>query len=32
VLTLLALNLLGFGGAFYDVARSIGGGSCAAYR
>ena len=29
---LLALTLLGFGGAFYDVARSIGGGSCASYR
>ena len=28
---LLALTLLGFGGAFYDVARSIGGGSRAAY-
>ena len=28
---LLALTLLGFGGTFYDVARSIGGGSLAAY-
>ena len=28
---LLALTLLGFGGAFYDVARSVGGGSRAAY-
>ncbi len=28
---LLALTLLGFGGTFYDVARSIGGGSRAAY-
>jgi hypothetical protein len=28
---LLGLTLLGFGGVFYDVARSIGGGSRAAY-
>lgn len=28
---LLGLILLGFGGVFYDVARSIGGGSRAAY-
>ncbi len=28
---LIGLTLLGFGGVFYDVARSIGGGSRAAY-
>jgi hypothetical protein len=28
---LVALTLLGFGGVFFDVARSIGGGSRAAY-
>lgn len=28
---LIALTVLGFGGVFYDVARSIGGGSRAAY-
>lgn len=28
---LVGLTLLGFGGVFYDVARSIGGGSRAAY-
>ena len=32
LVALLALTLLGFGGASYDVARSIGGGSRAAYR
>ena len=31
ITALVGLTLLGFGGIFYDVARSIGGGSRAAY-